>query len=103
MGEQPRGKITSAVTALGSRREVELRTSIEPETDIRLRETYMDLNVSGQDVSLPSQARYERTLYVTYLDDELMIARDDTGTPDVLLRRWGRPSAGSSSAPDYTW
>merc|ERR1719311_1833913 len=97
--EQPRGKITSAVTALGSRREVELRTSIEPETDIRLRETYMDLNVSGQDVSLPSQARYERTLYVTYLDDELMIARDDTGTPDVLMRRSASPSAGSSEGP----
>jgi hypothetical protein len=96
--EQPRGKITSAVTALGSRREVELRTSIEPETDIRLRETYMDLNVAGQDISLPSQARYERTLYVTYLDDELMIARDETGTPDVLMRRSATPSGGPADA-----
>jgi len=96
--EQPRGKITSAVTALGSRREVELRTSIEPETDIRLRETYMDLNVAGQDISLPSQARYERTLYVTYLDDELMIARDETGTPDVLMRRSTSPGRGSPDA-----
>ena len=94
--DQPRGKVSCAVTALGSRQEVMLRTSIEPETDIRLRETYMDVEVAGRDVSLPSQARYERTLYVTYLDDELMIARDETGTPDVLMRRPGS-STGSDS------
>ena len=58
----------------------------------------MDLNVAGQDISLPSQARYERTLYVTYLDDELMIARDETGTPDVLMRRSATPSGGPADA-----
>ena len=41
----------------------------------------------GRDVDVPANLRYSRKLYVTFLDDELMIMRDESGVPDVLLRK----------------
>ncbi|GJP41823.1 hypothetical protein CLOM_g1461 [Closterium sp. NIES-68] len=35
---------------------------------------------------VPLEGRYSRELLVSYLDDELMIARDDAGLVDVLVR-----------------
>lgn len=34
----------------------------------------------------PASLQYERRMYISYLDDDLMIARDETGAPDVLYR-----------------
>lgn len=28
-----------------------------------------------------------RTLFITYLDDDIIIARDDSGAPDLLIRK----------------
>lgn len=40
----------------------------------------------GAPVSIPEQVRYSRDLFITYLDDNLLIARDATGSPDILVR-----------------
>lgn len=44
----------------------------------------------------PKPLQYERTVYITYLDEDLMIARDETGSPDILVRK--KSSVASSSA-----
>lgn len=73
---------------------VELRTSIEAESDVRMKETYLDAEAVGRDISIPAQLRTERVFYITYLDENLLISRDESGTPDVLYR------VGGSAAED---
>ena len=70
---------------------------------MRLKETYASLSSFGRDVDVPANLRYERTLYVTYLDDELLVCRDDSGVPEVLLRKGspeGAPASGDEDVPD---
>lgn len=54
---------------------------------MRLKETYTALKVAGRSVDVPQQLQYTRTLYVTYLDNDILVVRDDSGVPDVLLRK----------------
>ena len=75
-------------------------------SDVRLRETYESISVSpflsslfsfGNDgsssqsastpIELPDALRYSRDLYVTYVDDDLLIVRDASGAPEVLVRK----------------
>jgi len=83
---QPRGKITASVKVLNNSFPVELRTSIEAESDVRMREVYLDAEAVGRDITLPQQLQTERVFYITYLDEDLLISRDESGTPDVLYR-----------------
>ena len=36
---------------------------------------------------LPQQLQYSRLLFITYLDDDLLVVRDDTGVPEILFRK----------------
>lgn len=36
--------------------------------------------------SQPASLQYERTMFISYLDDEIMVARDETGAPDIMYR-----------------
>jgi len=83
---QPRGKVTATLKVLNNTFPFELRTSIEAESDVRMRETYLDAEAVGRDITIPEQLRTERVFYITYLDDSLLICRDESGTPDVLSR-----------------
>ena len=38
-------------------------------------------------VELPEQIRYSRDMYVTYVDGDLLIVRDGSGVPEVLVRK----------------
>ena len=85
--DQPRGEVSAKVKAFGSQTyETKIRTSLEAETDLRIKEVYMDAEALGREISLPAPLRFERNLYITYLDDELLIARDETGSPDVFTK-----------------
>lgn len=86
--DQPRveAKSTVAVTGFGSQQLV-VATDLEPETGIRLKETYSVFKINDRKIDIPTRLRYTRKIYVTYLDDDLMIVRDDSGVPDVLLRK----------------
>jgi hypothetical protein len=48
--------------------------------------------------------QYSRLLFVTYLDKDLMVVRDETGVPEVLVRKEKEfpvpPSGEPSSADD---
>lgn len=93
---QPRGQISANVKVFNNSFPVTLRTSIEAESDVRMKETYLDAEAVGRDITLPSQLRTERVIYITYLDEDLLISRDESGTPDVLYRV---ASSSSSSMP----
>ena len=72
-------------------------------SDVRLRETYQSIaltppsffwtnnnnnnNAGGAPVDLPDVWQYTRDLYVTYVDEDLLIVRDSTGAPEVLVRK----------------
>ena len=83
---QPRGKITATLKVLNNTFPVELRTSIEAESDVRMKESYLDAEAMGRDITIPAQLRAERVFYITYLDENLLISRDESGTPDILYR-----------------
>merc|ERR1712003_11017 len=83
---QPRGKITASVKVFNNSFPVELRTSLDAESDVRMREIYLDAEAVGRDVTIPANLRTERVFYITYLDEDLLISRDESGTPDVLYR-----------------
>jgi len=51
-----------------------------------LSESYVDLIVLGRTVTLPSPLRYSRSLYITYLDEDLLVVRDESGCPEILTR-----------------
>merc|ERR1712176_344040 len=93
---QPRGKISANVKVFNNSFPVELRTSIEAESDVRMKEMYLDAEAIGRDITIPAQLRTERVFYITYLDEDLLISRDESGTPDVLYRV---ASSSSSSMP----
>jgi len=40
----------------------------------------------GAPVQVPEQLQYSRDLVVTYVDDQLLVVRDATGSPDILVR-----------------
>jgi hypothetical protein len=94
------GAIDSAVT---------VTARLEAESDLRLRETYESARVvgSGAPVAIPTPFQYARDLYVTYLDDDLLVIRDGSGVPEVLVRKekqfqrnWGvEPSALDDMTP----
>jgi len=45
----------------------------------------------------PDALKWERLLFVTYLDETMMVVRDETGAPDVLMRT-SLPASTSSDA-----
>jgi hypothetical protein len=108
---QPRVEASVAVKLLGGAvsGKVTVRARLEVESDLRLRETYESVTVLGQasPYSIPSQLQYARDLYVTYLDDDLLVVRDGSGVPEVLVRKakkfsrnWGtEPSAINDMVP----
>merc|ERR1712046_498744 len=63
-----------------------LRNTLEVESDCRMREIYCEAEVAGQGVAVPEALRYERLLFITYVDEELMVVRDETGAADILRR-----------------
>ncbi len=44
----------------------------------------------------------ERVFYITYLDADLLISRDESGTPDVLSRVGGARTGSVSSSGEAT-
>lgn len=67
--------------------DVELVCDLEAGGPTKLVETGKEVIFNkGSPVSIPTQLRYTRDLVITYLDDEIMVARDATGSPDILVR-----------------
>jgi PAP_fibrillin len=67
---------------------VVVKADLDVLSNVRLRETYESASISGSQVlTLPEPLKYARDLYVTYVDDDLLVVRDGSGVPEVLVRK----------------
>ncbi|CAM9667597.1 unnamed protein product [Ectocarpus fasciculatus] len=85
--DQPRVEAAVKASVFGAQAQVKVRTRLEQKSDMRLQEVYEEAEVAGVTIPIPARIQPRRTLYITYLDDDIMIARDDTGAPDLLVRK----------------
>jgi len=56
-------------------------------SSVRLREELVEAEALGQRMLLPGPLARTRQLFITYLDDELLVIRDESGVPDILMRK----------------
>jgi hypothetical protein len=98
----PRVEAKVDLTVLGSEAESNVRVlaDLVAESGVRLSETYVEASVMGRKVEIPKQLQYSRRLYVTYLDEDLLIVRDDSGVPEVLIREDKTFRSFAGSEPD---
>ncbi|GMI44385.1 hypothetical protein TrCOL_g8302 [Triparma columacea] len=74
-----------ATSKLGALGDLTLTSDLTLVSGSCFTETYRD--VSGPlSFDFPEAARYSRDLYVTYLDEEVMVVRDGSGVAEVLVR-----------------
>merc|ERR1740117_1710136 len=80
--EQPRIEAKIDVTLLGgTSNSVIVTARLDSVSDVRLTETYESATVLDQSIDLPQALQYSRDLYVTYLDEEILVVRDGSGVP----------------------
>ncbi|GKZ00709.1 hypothetical protein MPSEU_001022900 [Mayamaea pseudoterrestris] len=72
---------------------VKVQTKLEAQSSMRLRETYESAKLLDQNVPVPQALQYTRDLYITYLDDDLLVVRDASGVPEVLVRKQFRTTS----------
>jgi len=87
--DQPRVEAKVQVGFFGQtpQQEVVVRAELMAQSGVRLEEVYESATVLGQSIDIPTQLKYSRDIYVTYVDDDLLIIRDDSGVPEVLVRK----------------
>jgi len=86
--ESPRVEATVPLKLFGGmQNNVVVKAQLDVVSGRRLQETYESATVMDRTVSLPQQVRYSRDLYVTYVDNDLLIVRDGSGVPEVLVRK----------------
>lgn len=66
--------------------QVVLRANLMPRSGTALREDFVEVEALGQRSLLPGPLAVSRSLYVAYLDQDLLIMRDEAGLPTVLRR-----------------
>jgi PAP_fibrillin len=90
--DQPRveAKVPIKVGLGGVDASISVKARLEVETTRRLKETCERAAVMDQNTNLPSLFQYSRDIYVTYLDDDLLIVRDGSGIPEILVRKQAR-------------
>ena len=86
--EQPRIEAKIDVTLLGgAANEVKVNARLDTSSSVRLTETYESATVLGNSIDLPEAVQYSRDLYVVYLDEDILIVRDGSGVPEILVRK----------------
>jgi hypothetical protein len=86
--EQPRIEASVPVKFLGgTENEVQVTARLDVDSSVRLTETYESATVLGNSIDLPQAVQYSRDLYVTYVDEDLLVVRDASGVPEVLVRK----------------
>lgn len=90
--EEPRVEARSQVQFGNSATDVKITSTLEAESDTRLKETNSAISLTTgsstpRAFELPQQLQYSRLLFITYLDDDLLVVRDDTGVPEILFRK----------------
>lgn len=86
---QPRVESVAEVKIAGASvpTTLSITSMLETESDVRLKETYTAFTVAENKFEVPETVQYTRLLFVTYLDEDLMVVRDDTGVPEIMVRK----------------
>lgn len=71
----------------GSTSTVEVRARLEEDSGLRFTETYESASAMGQILDFPEALQYSRDLYVSYVDDDILVVRDGAGIPEILVRK----------------
>ena len=71
----------------GSEDTIEVKARLQEDSGLRFTETYESASVLGQTIDLPDALQYSRDLYVTYVDEDILVVRDDAGIPEILVRK----------------
>merc|ERR1719163_2125272 len=82
--EQPRVQAATMVRLLSVENTVTLKSTLEAESSVRLLESYDAVDSQWPtSLSLPFQSpiKYQRSVLVTYLDEEVLVLRDSAGRP----------------------
>ena len=86
--EQPRIEASVDVKFFGgTSNDVIVKARLEASSDVRLTEVYESATVLGNSLDLPEPVQYTRDLYITYLDEDILIVRDGSGVPEILARK----------------
>lgn len=71
----------------GSTDEIVVKARLEEDSGLRFTETYESASVFGQAVDFPEALQYSRNLYVSYVDEDILVVRDGSGVPEILVRK----------------
>jgi hypothetical protein len=71
----------------GSSESIEVRARLEEDSGLRFTETYESASVLGQMIDIPEALQYSRDLYVSYVDEDILVVRDGAGIPEILVRK----------------
>ena len=71
----------------GSSESIEVRARLEEDSGLRFTETYESASVLGQMIDIPEALQYSRDLYVSYVDEDILVVRDAAGIPEILVRK----------------
>jgi len=71
----------------GAEETIEVKARLEVDSGVRFTETYESASVLGQTVDLPEALQYSRDLYVSYVDNDILVVRDGAGVPEILVRK----------------
>jgi len=84
---QPRIEAKVDVKLFGGKEEAVVVTArLEEDSGLRFTETYESASVLGQTVDIPEALQYSRDLYVSYVDEDILVVRDGSGVPEILVR-----------------
>lgn len=84
---QPRIEAKVDVTLFGGSEEsVVVTARLEEDSGLRFTETYESAEVLGNTVDIPEALQYSRDLYVSYVDEDILVVRDGSGVPEILVR-----------------
>lgn len=85
---QPRIEAKIAVNLFGGSEEsIEVKARLQENSGLRFTETYESSSVLGQTIDIPEQLQYSRDLYVSYVDEDILVVRDGAGVPEILVRK----------------
>lgn len=85
--EFPRVVASSSVKLFNAKVPVSITTDIEIESSYRIKETYINGKISTVEIPLNSIRKFSRNVVISYLDNDLLIARDKFGAPEILKRK----------------
>lgn len=86
--QQPRIEAKIDVTLFGGSEDtIEVKARLEEDSGLRFTEVYESASVLGQTVDLPEALQYSRDLYVSYVDEDILVVRDGAGVPEILIRK----------------